>query len=80
MKYLVEAIVVGIACVVIGMIVLQSIFKIRETNVSNEVLILFSITLFITGFLGHVISEKTGVNKWYCENGNACVEKLARLV
>tara|TARA_B100001094_G_C18184044_1_gene802633 strand:- start:142 stop:501 length:360 start_codon:yes stop_codon:yes gene_type:complete len=27
---------------------------------------------FLLGFILHIICELTGVNKWYCRNGNAC--------
>jgi|TARA_B110000196_G_scaffold149267_1_gene128937 hypothetical protein len=26
----------------------------------------------VTGALLHLLCEVTGVNKWYCKNGNAC--------
>ena len=27
---------------------------------------------FLLGFLLHLICELTGINNWYCRNGNAC--------
>ena len=32
-------------------------------------------TLFLTGFLIHIISQLTGINHWYCRNGIACKAK-----
>lgn len=34
---------------------------------------LITITLFLTGFLLHLLSEFSGINKWYCTNGFACM-------
>ena len=31
------------------------------------------ISLFCTGALIHLICEVTGINKWYCTNGAACL-------
>jgi len=30
------------------------------------------LNLFITGFVIHIICEISGINKYYCKNGNAC--------
>ena len=27
---------------------------------------------FLVGFIVHYVSEYSGLNKWYCKNGNAC--------
>jgi len=77
MKLLVEAGVVGIATVIIGSIVgfiLGNMFsnnlpKICKTWNKNHIM---EISLFFTGFFLHIICEYTGINKWYCKNGNAC--------
>ena len=74
---LVEAIVVGIATVIIGSLVGYVMGKLmgqdlpikcKEWNKNH----IMEITLFITGFLIHLFSELSGLNKWYCKNGNAC--------
>ena len=30
------------------------------------------VSLFVVGFLFHVICELTGINTWYCKHGSAC--------
>lgn len=77
MKLLKEAVVVGIATVVIGTLVGFVMGKLFSMNLpaickkwnKNHIM---EITLFLTGFLLHIICEYTGINKWYCKNGNAC--------
>ena len=29
-------------------------------------------SFFVTGVIIHLLCEGTGINKWYCKNGNAC--------
>lgn len=76
-----EAVVVGIAIVVVGTLVswaMGSLFKVDLPPVcenwnKNYVM---EITLFLTGFLGHLFFEWSGINEWYCTNGNACKKIL----
>ncbi len=28
--------------------------------------------VFLAGFLVHLVREFSGINRWYCTNGNAC--------
>lgn len=74
---LIEAGVVGLATIVVGLLValsLKNLFKLnmpishKNINKNNMVML-----LFITGFLIHIICEFSGLNKWYCSNGNACL-------
>jgi len=30
------------------------------------------IALFLTGVFAHLFCEFSGINRWYCKNGNAC--------
>lgn len=55
-----EALIVGIATLLLGLF-MNSVFK------GNLAMVLFS-----TGILIHLLCEMSGVNKWYCTNGNAC--------
>jgi len=77
MKLLIEALVVGIATVIVGSVVgfvvgkmmgsdLPSVCK--EWNKKHAM----EISLFLTGSTLHLLFELVGGNKWYCKNGVAC--------
>lgn len=77
MKLLIEAFIVGIATVVIGTIVGFIIGRsisvdlpklCKEWNKNH----IMEISLFFTGFILHLLCEYSGINRWYCKNGNAC--------
>lgn len=74
---LVEAVVVGVVMVIIGLIVSFMIapqFSVKLPEICstfNEKHIMEA-TLFFTGFLGHLFFEAIGANGWYCKNGVAC--------
>lgn len=59
MKYylIVEALCVGIFMYIVGKIL-------EKMKIEKD--------LFVCGFLGHILFEIIGVNKWYCKNGIAC--------
>lgn len=72
-KLLIEAIVVGIMLVVVSVIVANLLVplmtpqhKFFKTDLT------FIIVMFVTGVIVHLLCEATGVNRWYCKNGNAC--------
>ena len=74
-----EAIVVGIATVIIGQIVGFTMGKyvFQRPNIKRECKDwnknnVMEWSLFITGFLIHILCEYFGINKWYCRNGSAC--------
>ena len=77
MKLLIEALIVGIATVIIGNIVGFVIGRFFSTNLpaicktwnKNHIM---EISLFFTGFILHILCEYSGINKWYCKNGVAC--------
>tara|TARA_Y100001935_G_scaffold241621_1_gene231225 strand:- start:494 stop:733 length:240 start_codon:yes stop_codon:yes gene_type:complete len=77
MKLLVEAIAVGVITVVVGTIAGLVVGKLFSSNLpkvckkwnKNHVM---EISLFLTGFLVHLLCEFTGINGWYCKNGRAC--------
>jgi len=74
-----EAIVVGIATVIIGQVVGFTFSKLMKSEGSihseckkwnkNHIM---EWSLFFTGVLIHLFCEYFGVNKWYCKNGSAC--------
>ena len=59
MRILIEATVVGFVMLVLS-------YLIKNTVLSHNKLI------FLTGFIGHLLFEALGTNKWYCKHGNAC--------
>ena len=77
MQLLIEAACVGVMVVIMGFIISFILSKFFSTNLpaicktwnKNHIM---EISLFLTGFFLHIICEFTGLNKWYCKNGNAC--------
>ena len=77
MKVFIEAVVVGVLTVTVGVVVGFALSKSFSTNLpaicktwnKNHVM---EISLFLTGFSLHLLCEFMGVNKWYCKHGNAC--------
>ena len=61
MKLIVEATVVGI--------VMLAIHYGISMLMRNQLLV-----VFLTGFIGHLLFEVFGANRWYCTNGKACLE------
>lgn len=63
-KLIIEALVVGL-----GLMVLWYVMNMVDQNVWKKNML---VSMFITGAVFHLIAEFSGVNKWYCRNGNAC--------
>jgi hypothetical protein len=77
MHLIFEATIVGLMIVIIGTIVsfvLGKSFSVDLPPVCKDwnKNYVMEISLFITGFLGHLFGEVSGVNKWYCKKGFAC--------
>ncbi len=64
-KLIIEASAVGL-----GLVVLWYVFNMLSEKVSKKENIIIS--LFVVGASFHLIAEFTGMNQWYCRNGNAC--------
>jgi hypothetical protein len=64
-KLIIEASAVGF-----GLVVLWYLFSMLSEKVSKKDNLIAS--LFIVGASFHLIAEFTGMNQWYCKNGNAC--------
>ena len=77
MSLIKEAIAVGFLNLLVGSVVgyvLGMMFGVDLPAVcknwnKNHIM---ELSLFITGFLIHILCEFTGLNKWYCINGRAC--------
>ena len=76
-KLIIEAFFVGLVVVLMGTIVsgvfayslkadLPPVCKDWNKNYVME------ISLFLTGFITHLMLEVVGLNAWYCKNGVAC--------
>ncbi len=77
-QIIIEAIVVGIITVIIGNVsglLVASMLKVNLPEICKDwnKYYTMEITLFLTGFLIHILCELTGINKWYCKNGFACL-------
>jgi|TARA_B110000259_G_scaffold187788_1_gene243322 membrane protein DedA with SNARE-associated domain len=77
MKLIIEALVVGILTVIVGSMVGYIVGSVlgtdlplvcKDWNKKNAM----EISLFLTGFVLHLLFEVLGGNKWYCKNGVAC--------
>jgi len=68
----IEAFIVGIITVIVGSAVSYLFFNVRKGKQSLNLNYGMEIALFLSGVFIHLICEFTGINKWYCKNGNAC--------
>ena len=77
-----EAIVVGIILVITGNIASYLVRNVMPNPIADEhreackvwnKYYSMEITLFLAGVIAHFGLELIGVNKWYCQNGIACL-------
>ena len=67
----IEAFVVGISVVIVGTIISLILKQIIKSDLPKECknwnkYYVMEITLFLIGFLLHILYEVLGLNKWYC--------------
>ena len=79
-----EALVVGLATVVVGTIVGYALSKYMKNDVSDDCKDwnknnIMEWSLFLTGVAVHLLSEYSGMNVWYCKYGNACLKNKSTL-
>lgn len=78
MILLYEAFSVGVITVIFGNLVVLLIGNMFKVDLPKECknwnkFYTMEISLFITGVLIHLFCEFSGINKWYCKNGFACL-------
>lgn len=73
MQLLIEAIIVSVALVVIGLFI--SFIFMGDQAKDFQYWDRIAAMLFISGILTHLFFELTGLNKMYCTKGYACQEK-----
>lgn len=74
---MIEATVIGILVVLVGFVVGPLVGYFLRVPVpeickkwnKNHVM---EVSLFFIGFTVHLLCELFGLNKWYCQKGNAC--------
>ena len=76
-KLLVEAFVVGLLVVIVGLIVHFAIKKIKPDLCPRDCAgwnanHIMEISLFLTGALTHLVCEFSGVNQWYVNQYKHC--------
>lgn len=79
LQVLVEAIVVGVMTIIVGYAAGWLVQQVSPVNGLSEACkewnknYVMEKTLFVTGFLIHLLCEVSGINGWYCKNGSACL-------
>ena len=69
MKLLIEAGVIGIGNIIIFTIIANIIQSKLWHKLDRN---LHFLILFLSGVSLHLFCEVSGINRWYCEHGNAC--------
>jgi len=74
MHFLLEAGIVGLGTVIVGLLFWVVGFYCKKRKMPKNLLGM-SIILFLTGVTVHILAEVSKINKWYCQHGDACLEK-----
>ena len=83
MNLFIEAVLVGCAFIVLANLVGLGMSWFISTDTmpkdcekwASQYTLTGNFMFFLMGFLGHLLFEWTGVNSWYCREGNACKVK-----
>lgn len=70
-RLIIEAIVVGIMTVVIG-VLYSALAMGKKESKKFQHWDSIVVTMFAIGVTIHLLCEGTGINRWYCTNGHAC--------
>ena len=69
---LMEAVAVGVVVVILGYLVVYVMEHMKLKMGREKQMIL---GFFMLGVITHLVCEFTGVNKWYCKKGHACITR-----
>lgn len=74
MHFVLEALIVGIGLAILGTVIYYICAYISKipSAVQWNIVGVVAASLFISGFLFHVLCEISGINSWYCKHGFAC--------
>lgn len=75
-KFVVEAFIVGLSSLLMGLLihfVLGHHAQHANSPTMKKEMVQLAILLFLTGVCLHLFYEVANMNKWYCKNGNACI-------
>lgn len=80
LKLVTEALVVGVSVAVMGLLVhiLYHSKHAHSDKIKQDTIDLI-IILFFTGVFLHLLFEVTGINMWYCKNGNASSNVVSKI-
>ena len=73
MQILAEAFLTGIMLLILGLVIAYIINLLKCGNHPYSNWAWLGFLLFVTGFVGHLLAEYTGMNTKYCQQGHACV-------
>jgi ABC-type antimicrobial peptide transport system permease subunit len=79
LQVFVEAVVVGVMAIIVGYLSGWLVSQMWSVNGLSEACkqwnknYVMEKTLFLTGFLIHLLCEVSGINGWYCKSGAACL-------
>jgi hypothetical protein len=69
---LVESIIAGVMLTVIGIAIHYITVQVfKQPHDLNDMKV-YGVHLLLSGFVLHLVSEWSGINKWYCKNGVSC--------
>jgi hypothetical protein len=66
-----EAVAVGLIAMIIGMLIHVVFNYFMPHDMNNKITL--AVHFLIVGIVFHILCEVTGINKWYCKNGNVSV-------
>lgn len=73
MSVFIEGLIVGVATLVVGLILSTAAWLASESKLPTaQGYLWMGLVLLLTGFSVHMLSEVTGINKYYCKYGAAC--------